>query len=165
MPNSAHDKNQIGFRHVRNSRDGTSWLGLAIAVPSCAAWAYVVWDEHGTWRTICTAILFILVVAVLSLLRSILFPHQLELVVDGNSIRWGRVDRPGAQKRIFISDIRKLVHNQHEDHVFADTGGLILKYVGHTVLVSPQDQNAFVGYMSRTFPDLKIETVERQIVG
>lgn len=87
--------------------------------------------------------------------REVLFPRQLELVVDEDSIRWSQMHRGSDQKTLPLCDIKSLHVNRAEREVFAATGGWFLCPIGpfHFTKTSFTE---FLTYMAEQHPEIPI---------
>jgi hypothetical protein len=103
--------------------------------------------------TICA----LLSMPILVCLWRIVFPRQLEVVIEDSQIRWGRADRINEQKSIRIEQIRRIIHDHDSRRVIADMGGWIKPSIGYPVLLSFRDQLDFVSVLSEKFPGIKVE--------
>ncbi len=65
----------------------------------------------------------------------VLFPRQLELVVDEDSIRWSQMYRDSDQKTLPLCDIKSLHVNRAEREVFAETGRWFLCPIGEYLFI------------------------------
>ena len=155
---SAAVPEEILFRKVRSSRDRYSWIGFGLA--TCATifgFVLLFRAPAGTDRTLSVLLLTLFFVALLWFLRCLLFPFEWELVVETDLIRWGRVDCPGRQQRLFINQLVRLVDDPIDNQVFADTGRIVSVSIGLNVLMQSEDRKAFVDCMRERFPQLRIE--------
>lgn len=83
---------------------------------------------------------------------------QWELVVEKDSIRWGRVDFPNRQRRLAINQLKRLIDEKSDNQILADIGRIVFVPIGDNVLMSSSDRVEFVEFMRQKFPGLKIET-------
>ncbi|QVL31428.1 hypothetical protein KIH39_21665 [Telmatocola sphagniphila] len=67
----------------------------------------------------------------------VLFPHELEFVLEADRIRWGRTEKPKSQKVVHFSEVKEFLWDASERTLLADTnsmGGLTT--IGEGVLRS-----------------------------
>jgi hypothetical protein len=155
---SAAVPGEILFRKVRSSRDQYSWIGFGLAI--CATifgFVLLFRAPAGTDRTLSFLLLTLFFVASLWFVRCLLFPFEWEIVVETDLIRWGRVDSPDRQQKLFINQLVRLVDDSIDNQVFADTGRIVSVSIGLNVLMQSEDRKAFVDCMREKFPQLKIE--------
>ena len=90
------------------------------------------------------------------LFREVLFPRQLELIVDEDSIRWSQMHRGSEQKTLPLCDIKSL----HVDHagreVFAETGRWFLCPIGEYLFYTDTNFMAFLKFMTDHHPEIPI---------
>jgi hypothetical protein len=90
--------------------------------------------------------------------KCLLFPFEMEVVVDGDEVRWGRADRLERQERVSVRKLVRLVHDKSDNQVLGDVGSWRLLHIGDGILMRAADQSALVDFLRQSFPQLKIET-------
>jgi hypothetical protein len=146
------------FRKVRGSRDRFSWIGLGLSVAATIFGCLLFFRTPSqTDRTLSTLLLALFFVSLFWFLRCLLLPFEWELVVETDLIRWGRVDRPNRQQKLFINQLVRLVEDPTDNQVLADVGKIVLVPIGLNVLMLAEDRKAFLDFMREKFPRLPIE--------
>lgn len=88
--------------------------------------------------------------------REMLFPRQLEVVVDEDSIRWSQMYRGSDQKTLPLCDIKSLHVNRAECEVFAETGRWFLCPIGEYLFYTDANFMAFLKFMTDQHPEIPI---------
>ena len=88
--------------------------------------------------------------------REVLFPRQLELVVDEASIRWSQMHRGSDQKTLSLCDIKSLHVNRTEREVFAETGRWFLCPIGEYLFYTDTNFMAFLKFITDQHPEIPI---------
>jgi hypothetical protein len=87
----------------------------------------------------------------------LIFPHELELVVEDDAIRWGASSRPERQQRLSMQKLVRVIYDKSDNQVLADVGGIRLIPVADSILMREVDRSALVEYLRECFPALRIE--------
>ena len=150
----------MSFRHVRQSRDSYAWVGLGLSLLGVIAFGIATFHKELAFPRILTAILAgLALVAAVWFVKGIRSPFEMEVVVDGDEIRWGRADRPERQERVAITKLVCLIHDKSDNHqVLGDSGHWQLLHIGDGILMRSEEKDELVNYLRLTFPQLKIET-------
>jgi hypothetical protein len=149
----------MSFRHTRRSRDGYAWLGLVLSFLGVIAFGIATFHQEPAFPRILTAVLSALaLVAAVWFVKGILSPFELEVVVDGGEIRWGRVDRPDRQERVAVGKLVCLIYDKSDGRdVLGDIGHWRLLHIDDGILMRSEERDALVDHLRQTFPQLKIE--------
>lgn len=151
----------MAFRHVRNSRDGYSWLWMALSLLAVVAGGVFTYrgdtNIPRAFPIVFTGLCFVVLVWSV---KCLLFPFDMEVVVDGEEIRWGRADRPDRQERVSVRQLVRLVHDKSENQVLGDVGGRRLLHIGDGILMRATDRKALLDFLRQSFPQLRIDRIE-----
>lgn len=136
------------FRRTRRSNDAAGWV-LAILMTAALTGFFVLMTagEVGP-ESLCVlpfAFLFLATAAFFSI-RQLVYPHELELVVEDGVIRWGRTDQPDCQDRLRLAEVKRWMIHRFDCELFGDTGCVILKPVGRFIL-SIDDIGALIAFL------------------
>jgi hypothetical protein len=150
------------FRRARLSNDKASWLNAAFAFAATALCVFFLsahwYSESAGVKSGAMALVAFFAAILYSAGRGIRQPFEIELVVEGDVIRWGRSVKPDEQQRLNVSQIKELIYDRRDGlSVLADVGKFCMVSIGHEVLLGSEDHDAFVEAIKEGFPNLKVE--------
>ena len=125
------DTHSPSFRCTRRTNDGEGW-GAALCVSAFTSLTLVgLWgnalegDKEQVGVCILGLFLFVPVTALCWII--VLFPQELELVIENHTIRWGNTDRRDQQTSMPISQVKRWVFDRFDQELFAQTEGWAMK--------------------------------------
>lgn len=147
------------FRHVRKSRDAYTWVGLVLTLMAVVAgFLFTYRSDTDLPRVIPAVFTGLFFIGFAWFAKCLLVPFEMEVVVDGDEVRWGRADRLDRQERVSIRQLVRLVHDKSDNQVLGDVGSWRLLHIGDGILMRADDQSALVDFLRQSFPQLRIET-------
>jgi hypothetical protein len=148
----------MAFRHVRKSRDASTWVGLLLTLMAIVT-GVLFTSETDIPREFTVVFSGLFIVGFAWCAKCLLFPFEMEVVVDGDEIRWGRADRIDRQERVSIRQLVRIVHDKSGNQVFGDMNSWRSLHIGDGILLGAADQNALVEFLRQNYPRLRIETI------
>ncbi len=152
------------FRCTRNTNDLRGWMETCIIPCSVPLWYLLYLDFYDVDLPIAASILiafvalsaFVMVpVLFVCQLRELIFPRELELVVNDVEIRWSRMNRSNGQETLSLENVKYLVVGRAERTVSANTGGYIHRMIGQYIFTKASFA-AFLKFMADRHPEIRI---------
>ena len=149
------------FRCTRNTNDTAGWVTACLFACITSAIAITTYIEVEAIDQLCIGGLGILLMGAINvfLFSEVLFPRQLELIVDEDSIRCMQMRRGSEQKQLLLlllCDIKSLHVNHAEREVHADTGRWFLCPISPNHFTKTS-LTAFLKFMAEQHPEIPID--------
>ena len=147
---------------TRQSDDVFSKIGFVAGIVLLTAAAIVALVAGNLIvQIIAGSVAFILLVGVVVIAARIVFPHELEFVIDDDRIRFGVMSSPEKQKVILRQDVRCLIYDPVEDELNLDIGKWIAARLAPQILVDGSRIRNVVDCVRENWPDVPVVSREQ----
>lgn len=147
----------MNFRRARRTNDWLGWLTFGACLLGAAITDGIVvalWGagpDAGVMH-LCFGSLGVVFTAVTGFAGwQLLRPSEWEFVVEDDVIRWGPTARPDRQRRIPLTDIRRVFTDEREQELVVETAAGRTA-CGDFVLIRKADRQAFVAFLRQHHP-------------
>ncbi|WP_020475810.1 hypothetical protein [Zavarzinella formosa] len=150
----------MSFHRTRRTDDLLGWLTFAACLLATVIGGACLWVgvAEGERVLVAAAVVWLVGFAALDAFSGwrLVRPAALEFRVERGVARWGPVGRPDRQRRLSLTDVRRVVVNRREGEVWAETDAIALEPFGGDVLVRWSDRRALVGFLRQHHPEVPV---------
>lgn len=149
----------MDFHCTRWTNDGGGWSFALFASAFTSLLLVGLWGDvlEGDKAQVGSYVagLFVAVPVTAFCWKMVLFPWECELVMENNTIRWGRTDERDQQTSVRISQVKRWVFDRFDGELYAYTECFALKRIGDGVLNEPRVKE-LIRFLERQYPEIPV---------